>query len=333
VTWFVPEFRAHLWLHVCTYISCLGYVLFPIWLYQAMEDLGRVAIFNLFVKLLFAASVFLFIKRPDDYVYQNLSLSLAQLFISVVALVAAFKRFHVTFTWPTAAQLRKRFHDDSTLFFSSLMITLYASSTVFVLGLLGSAYSVGIYSAGVRLESIARSFVALALNQAFFPIAAHAFGKGRDAGLAVIQAAFFFPLVVFLLAVSVALWVIAPYFITIFYGADFREAIPVLRIAAVLTVSIGISNLLGFHTMLNLHMDRAFFTITSIGSIIGVALTVVLVKRFDHLGAAWAWAITEGYIALAMFVYLSRQGVCVASPSRFREVLALGRQRWAERFG
>ncbi len=70
-----PEFRGHLLLHVCTYLVCIGTVLSPFWLYQAMEDLGRVAIFNLAVKLVFSLSVFLLIRHADDYLYQNLAIS------------------------------------------------------------------------------------------------------------------------------------------------------------------------------------------------------------------------------------------------------------------
>lgn len=326
LTWFVPDFRAHFWLHVCTYLGCLGVVLFPIWLYQAMEDLGRVAIFNLVVKVAFAGSVFIFIRRPEDYIYQNLSLSVAQLIVSVVALVVAFKRFGIAFTWPTVRQMRVRFRADGALFCSSVMITLYASSTVFMLGLLGTAYSVGIFSAGVRLESMARAFVALALNQAFFPIAARAFGESRAAGLAMIQAVFL-PLLAFLAVISFGLWLIAPYFIRAFYGAEFMEAIPVLRIVAPLAILIGASNLLGFHTMINLRMDRAFFVITAIGSVIGVAGTVVLVKYFAHLGAAWAWVIAETYIALAMYIYLHCKGIRVTRAGSLKDALHLLRSR------
>jgi PST family polysaccharide transporter len=282
--------------------------LFPIWLYQAMEDLGRVAIFNFLVKLLFSVSIFMFIRRPGDYIYQNLSLSVAQVLISIVALRVAFRRFEVAFTWPKTSALIERFRADSTLFFSSVAITLYATSNVFILGLMSSAYSVGIFSAGMRLESIARSFVGLALNQAFFPIAVGAFAVGREQGLEMIQR-IFPPLVLFLSLISLFLWLIAPIFIMGFYGREFAAAIPVLRAAALLTVTIGVSNLLGFHVMLNLHMDKAFFAITAVGSVIGVGLNVLLIHKFAELGSTYAWLITEGYITLAMAGYLWLRGV------------------------
>ncbi|SFE65217.1 oligosaccharide flippase family protein [Spirosoma endophyticum] len=328
ITWFTPDFRSHIVLHTCTYITCIGVVLFPIWIYQAMEDLGRVAMFNLGVKILFTLSVFLLIRQPDDYIYQNLSISVAQVVVSVVALYVALRRFDLTFTWPSIAQLITRFREDSTLFFSSVMITLYAGSTVFLLGLLGNAYDVGIFSAGSRLEGIARSFVSLGLNQAFFPIVASAFGSGREDGLRVVRTTFF-PLVAFMTVVSLVLWVIAPVFITLFYGDKFHDAILVLRIVSLLPILIGVSNLLGLHTMLNLRMDKAFFRITAIGSVVGLALNSLLIQKMGFIGAAYAWVAAEAYIALSMYVYLRSKGVQVVQLAYMREAISFSKNRLA----
>ncbi len=331
ITGFIPEFRAHLGLHVCTYLSCIGIVLFPLWLYQAMEDLGRVALFNLGVKVLFSLSVFVFIRQPDDYVYQNLALSLAQVLVSVVALRLALRRFGVEFTWPTRPQLAQRFREDRSIFFSSLMITLYASSNVFLLGLLSTPYNVGIFAAGTRMESIARSFVGLALNQAFFPIVASAFGRSREQGLRVVQMTFF-PLLALVIVVALGLWVTAPLFISLLYGKQFTEAIPVLRIVSLLPVTIGISSLLGFHTMLNLRMDKAFFVVTATGSVLGLALNAVFIRQFGYLGAAYAWVIAETYITLALYGYLRYRGVEVVRLQAARDAFTFGKNRFATLF-
>ena len=328
ITLYVPSFRAHWQLHVCTYISSVGIVFFPIWLYQAMEDLGRVALFNLGIKLLFSLSVFALIHQPDDYIYQNLSLSIAQLIVSVVALKVAFKRFGITFTGPTVRQMTTRFHDDSTLFFSALMISLYASSSLFLLGLLSNAYNVGIFSAGTRLESIARSFVTLALNQAFFPIVARAFGQGKEAGLHIVRTTFF-PLAAFMILISLGLWLIAPLFINLFYGSQFQEAVQVLRIVSLLPILIGVSNLLGFHTLLNLHMDKAFFQITAIGSLVGLLFNTVCIQKLGYIGAAYAWVATESFITLAMYLYLYKKGIQVIQRAYLRESIRFGKAQLA----
>jgi O-antigen/teichoic acid export membrane protein len=320
------EFRQHLFLHVCTYLVCIGTVLSPFWLYQAMEDLGRVAIFNLAVKLIFSLSVLLLIRHAEDYFYQNLAISVSQIAVSVAALYVAMRRFGIRFTWPTRPELLNRFKEDRTIFFSSVMITIYASSNVFFLGLLAPAYNVGIYSAGTRLEGMAETFVGLALNQAFFPIVANAFGQGREQGLRMVRNTFF-PLFILMSVVCLGLWVVAPLFIELLYGAKFLGSISVLRIVCVLPLIIGMSNLLGMHTMLNLRMDKAFFMVTAIGSVIGVALNMLLIKKFAHLGAAYALVITELYITLAMYIYLRYKGIEVVKLSHLREAFFFTKTR------
>ncbi|MFD1871851.1 flippase [Hymenobacter bucti] len=326
VTMANPEFRGHLFLHVCTYLVCIGTVLSPFWLYQAMEDLGRVAIFNLAVKLILSLSVFLLIHKAEDYFYQNLAISASQIIVSVAALYVAMRRFHIKFTWPTGPELRTRFKEDRTIFFSSVMITIYASSNVFILGLISLPYNVGIYSAGTRLESMADSFVGLALNQALFPVVAQAFGQGREQGLKMVRTTFF-PLFFLMVLVAIGLWIVAPFFITLLYGAKFQEAITILRIVCVLPLIIGLSSLFGLHTMLNLRLDRAFFMVTAVGSVVGLGLNLLLVNRFAHIGAAYALVLTELYITLAMYGYLRWKGYDVVKLSHLHEAIAFTKAR------
>lgn len=320
------EFKAHLFLHVCTYLVCIGTVLSPFWLYQAMEDLGRVALFNLAVKLLFSLSVLLLIRQASDYFYQNLAISVSQILVSVGALYVAMRQFGIRFRWPTVPELRTRFREDRTLFFSSVTITIYASSNVFILGLMSLPYNVGIYAAGTRLEGMAESFVGLALNQAFFPIVAQAFGQGREQGLRMVRNTFF-PLFILMSIVAVGLWLVGPFVLTLLYGPKFQEASTILRIVCVLPLVIGLSNLLGLHTMLNLRMDRAFFTVTAVGSVVGLALNWLLVRRYAHVGAAYALVLTELYITGAMYGYLRWKGINVVKLSHLREAIAFTKNR------
>lgn len=326
ITYFVEEFRAHWWLHVCTYISCLGIVLFPIWLYQAMEDLGRVAIFNTIVKVLFTFTVFIFIREPNDYIYQNLSLSIAQVLISVAAFVVALQRFDLTYTFPSIAQLLKRFKDDSTLFFTSVVATIYAGSNTFLLGIFSTAYSVGIFSAGTRIAGITQSFVSLALSQAFFPIVARAFGSGKEAGLKVVRT-IFFPVVVLMTLITIGLYIIAPLFIHLFYGDQFEEAVVVLRIVSILPITLGLNNLLGVHTMINLRMDKAFFRISALASVISLGLNALLIKQLGHIGVSYSWVITEIFVILAFYVHLRSQGIQVVKLAYLREAVAFSKER------
>ena len=331
ISWFAPEFRAHLWLHVATYFGCIGIVFFPVWLYQAMEKLGGVALFNLIIKLLVTATVFVFIRQADDYVYQNLSLSIAQVAVSFVAFYVAIRRFNITFTWPTRQQLLTRFRDDSTLFFTSVVATIYAGSNVFLLGIFSTPYNVGIFSAGTRIVGIAQAFVSLALNQAFFPIVANAFGQGEEKGLTIVRT-IFFPVTVLMLLISAGLWLLAPVFIGLFYGSKFDDAVLVLRIVSLLPLTLGLNNLFGVHTMLSLRMDKAFFRISAIGSVVSLTLNALLIQRFGHIGVACSWVTTEAFVASSFYLYLRHKGVQVVKPAYLRDAVQFSKNRLTSLF-
>ncbi|RZK28203.1 MAG: flippase, partial [Hymenobacter sp.] len=80
-------------------------------------------------------------------------------------------------------------------------------------------------------------------------------------------------------------------------------------------------------TMLNLRMDRAFFMITAVGSVIGLGLNWILVRRFAHVGAAYALVITELYITAAMYGYLRWKGIETLQLSYLREAIAFTKGR------
>jgi PST family polysaccharide transporter len=120
--------------------------------------------------------------------------------------------------------------------------------------------------------------------------------------------------------------------VTLFYGPQFHDAIQVLRIVSLLPITIGISNLLGFHTMLNLRMDGAFFGITLTGSVIGLLLNTLFIQQMGYVGAAYAWVGTESFIALAMYTYLSAKGIQVIQRAYLREAVVFSRTRLATLF-
>ncbi|MFD2937184.1 flippase [Spirosoma flavum] len=331
ITYFAPEFREHYWLHICTYIGSIGIVFFPVWLYQAMEKLGRVALFNMIIKVLVTLTVFVFIRKPEDYIYQNLSLSLSQVVISIIAFSWAVNRFQITFSWPAKAQLLKRFRDDSTLFFTSVVATIYAGSNIFLLGIFSTAYNVGIFSAGTRIVGIAQAFVSLALNQAFFPIVANAFGQSQEKGLNVVRT-IFFPVTLLMILISAGLWLIAPIFISLFYGARFEDAVIVLRIVSLLPITLGLNSLLGVHTMLSLRMDKAFFRVSAIGSVVSLTLNALLIQRFGHIGVASSWVTTEVFVVVSFYVYLRYKGVHIIKLAYLRDAVTFSKNQLATLF-
>lgn len=318
----IPSFREHLLLNLVTCGYCLGVVLFPQWLYQGMEDLSRVALFNLIGKTIFTFSVLFLIRTPDDYVYQNLAMSSGHIVISIIALTMAMHRYQLDYRFPDWHSLYKRYKEGITLFFSTVVVTLYSSSHILLISFVSTAYAAGVFSAASRLEAIIRTFISLALNQALFPVIAKAFGEDTEQGLTMVRR--IGPiLLVGTVLISLCILVTAPLLIKVMYGSKFADSVVVLRIISVLPILLSLNSLMGMHTLLNLRMDRAYFCLTAGVSVVGCGLAYLATSNYGVIGASSAWVATELMAVVAFYVYLKSRGICVIRMVEFRRLFAL----------
>ncbi|CCG98811.1 putative O-antigen transporter [Fibrella aestuarina BUZ 2] len=312
------SFRAYLPLHMATCLYCVGVALFPQWLFQGMEDLSRIAMLSLLGKSIITLGVFVLVRQADDFIYQNLIMSSSHVIVSTIALGIAVKRYKLTYQVPGWQSIRQRFREGFTFFLSSINNTLYSSSHVFMLGIFSTSYAVGVFSAGSRLELLLRVFVSMALNQALFPIVANGFGQSQERGLGMVRR--IAPVLLTGTAlIGVLLFVSAPLAVSLLYGNRFNEAVVVVRILAVLPVLLSMNSLLGMHTMLNLHMDRPYFFITLVGSVIGLSLNYKLIHQYSYVGAAIAWVCTEACVVIAMLGWLIYRRIAIVKLIRLNE--------------
>ncbi|WP_229374806.1 flippase [Fibrella rubiginis] len=315
----LPAFREHLWLNMVTCLYCLGTVLFPQWLYQGMEDLSRMALFNLIGKTIFTVGVLFLIRTADDYAYQNLAMSSGHVIVGLISLTMAMHRYQLVYRLPNWGALYKRYKEGITLFFSTVVVTLYSSSHILLLSFVSTAYAAGVFSAASKLEALIRTFISLALNQALFPVIAKAFGEDTERGLTMVRR--IGPiLLVGTVLISLCILVTAPLLIKIMYGNKFTDSVVVLRIISILPILLSLNSLMGMHTLLNLRMDRAYFSLTAGVSVVGCGLAYLATSRYGAIGASSAWVATELLAVMAFYAYLKSRGVCVIRMIEFRRL-------------
>lgn len=321
----VPQLKNEKEVAIFSFILCFSWVITPNWLYQAMQELSRVAIFNLVTKVLFTFVILFLVREKADYIWQPLAISMAQLVVGIFSFGYAVQRYHIHLKLIELRPVLQLLWNERIIFFSMVVINLYTTTNVVMLGFLQSSEQVGYYTAGYRLIIVLQSLIMMPLSQALFPFIGSAFAQGREKGLDIIRQ--IVP-VVSLITISAALFLclVGPYMILLLYGNKFEPSILVFRILAFLPVIIGWSNMLGIQTMLNLKMDRSFFRITAFGAISSIALNFVLVTRFGYIGSAITWLLTEIFIVLAMYIILAKHGVSIVerkyfTPTHFKRYL------------
>lgn len=306
----IPELRNEKSVAVFSFILCFSWVITPNWLYQAMQELSRIAMFNMATKVLFTIVVLWVIREKSDYIWLPLVTSVAQLLVGVYSFYYAVRRYKIQIKLPSLRPVLQMLWNERIIFFSMVVINLYTTTNVVMLGFLQSPDQVGYYTAGYRLIIILQQLIMMPLSQALFPFIGAAFAINREKGLDVIRQ--MLPVVNFItLGAAVVLFVIGPYMILLLYGNKFEPSIEVFRILTFLPVIIGFSNLLGIQTMLNLKMDKQFFRITAFGALSSIGLNFLLVTRYGFIGSALTWLITEIFITVSMYIVLSKSGISI----------------------
>ncbi len=312
----IPQLKDEKAVAVFSFILCIAWVITPNWLYQGMQELSRIAVFNLATKIIFTVVILLVIREKSDYIWQPLAVSAAQLLVGIFSFVHAVRRYNITLKLPPVRPVLKLLWNERIIFFSTVVINLCTTTNVVLLGFLQEPEQVGYYTAGYRLIIVLQTIIAIPLSHSLFPFVGTSFSQSREKGIDIVRQ--LLPVVTLItLSAALVLWLFGPLVITLFYGEKFTPSISVFRILAFVPMIIGWSNLLGIQTMINLKMDKPFFRIILTGAILSIGLNFLLVKRFGFMGTAWSWLLTEIFITLTMFTFLSKKGINIIDKKYF----------------
>lgn len=311
-----PLFREEWKIMMYSYIVLISWVITPNWLYQGMQDLHRIAIFDVVIKLIFTVVVLVIIRQKSDYLYQPLIAGITQIIIGYYSFHYAMHKYGLRIIRVAFKQIIAVLKNERIVFFSSVVINLYTTTNTVLLGALAGDVQVGYYSAAIRFIQVAQAVITLPLSNSFFPYVGAAFGKGKEEGIAaarkVLPIVTIVGLVCFLGMVALGPWVLS-----LFYGAKFNPSIPIFITLALTPLIIVISNVYGILVMMNLKMDKAFLRITACGAVVSIVSNLLLVPWAGGLGSAFSLLITESFIIVAMGVILLKDGINLFDPAGF----------------
>lgn len=304
----VQELKENRTIIILSYLICISTLFTQNWLFQAMQDLSKVAVFNVISRILFTVTILITVRREGDYIWQPFLIGIIQIIIALCSFIWAYKKYKIKLIKISLTRCFKVLWEERMIFFSLVFVNLYTSTNTLILGLNQNAEQVGYYTAGQRLIIISQSVLAIPLTQAFFPYIGKAFGESREKGIDIVQK--LTPLVVIILgATSIAMTIFGPWMIRLFYGEKFEPAIIVFQIQSTIPLIVALSNILGIQIMMNLGMDKQFFKITASAGVASIFLNFLTVKRWGYLASTYNWMFTEVFILFLMYLVVRKKGL------------------------
>jgi polysaccharide transporter, PST family len=305
----VPRFHSEVSLYAAAFMAVVGTVLFPIWLFQGMEEMKYISMLSGGAKLLSAVALFIFVRDSSDYVLALAILSGGMLFAGVVGLAVAITKFGIIIRMPANAEMMDTLRDGWHLFVSTAATTFYTNSNVFLVGIFAGNVQAGYFSAA---EKIVRGMQGLLgpVTQAIYPHVNSLAGSSRDLALAFLRKSFIW-IGVFSFIPSFLLFLFAQPVSRLILGSTTGDVSEIFRWMAMLPFVVAISNVLGIQTMIPFGLERQLSRIYFFAGVASLAFSILLIRHYGALGAAISVLTVELVIVFCMWESLRTRGLNV----------------------
>jgi PST family polysaccharide transporter len=289
-------------IYVLTYGMVIGQSFFPLFLFQGLQKLKDVTYLNALPKLFFILLIFICVKQKEDYWLVPLFNSLGYIFSGLFAMYYVKHKLLIRFKSQPIQILKKHLIEGWHVFFSSLSISLYTISSVFILGLLSNNTFVGYFSAAEKIIQAIKGLY-VPITQAIYPYLSKIFNHNKTQGFSFIKkfttysGSFMFLFCCFLFIMSEDI-------VKFILGQQYLASIPLLKIMSFLPLLALLSNIFGVQIMLNLGFKKIFSLILSLAAIFSILLSLLLVPKLNATGTAINILIVEIFVTVTMGIFL-----------------------------
>ena len=298
----IPLFYENRVILFFTFLLIPGHLFFPEWLFQGLEKMKYITIFNVVAKLLFTLLVFVFIRDKSDYLLHPLLIAGGYTVVGICAMYMVLRKWHIKFERPNNSVIFQTIKNSADVFVNQIFPNLYNAFSVLLLGAYGGNVANGILDAGSKIVNACQQFFRV-ISRTFFPYFSRNLSRHGQYARGYLLLSLF---------VSIILFSFAPLLMKLFFTEEFYEGFWVLRIIAVSGFFLTLSDVYGTNFLIIIGKERLLRNITMVASILGFCLAFPLVYFYSFIGAALVIAITRCLLGGTVACYaikLKRNGV------------------------
>ena len=303
----IPRFKNEATLCMWLYVGVAGSILFPIWLFQGMEEMGYIAFFNLICRLMTTILYFVLIKGPNDFMWFAYLGAVGAWVINGASFVVAMRKFKLRPTFPGIAYIKTCLRGGFQIFITQISVSLFTNTNTFILGLFTNNQIVGKYAIAEKIVRAA-IFLSAPIGSAIYPRASILFSESQVQALRFLKKVLIAGSAIFGF-LSVSLFVFADFLVLLISGQKSNEIAILIRIMSILPLSVFVDNIFGTQIMINLNMKKQLMWIIIIGGTFSLVLQIILVPLVKATGTAIGYLGAETVILLLMIDAVRRVGI------------------------
>lgn len=288
----IPKFSQDWMVYFLSFGTVTGNTLFPLWFFQGREKMKYIAAINAASGVIYAISLFILVKGPENYLLVPLLTSFFAILTGVAGFHVAFKKFGLEFIHHRREIIRDELRSGWSFFISIVAINTYTASRIFAVGLLTNNVITGYYSIAERIANAIQTFPLASLSQAIYPRLSKIFSKSKARAFKIMNRLQNSVTIIYLIVIPI-IFIFTPAIVKIFCGESYPEAILSLRLLLI-SVFFVVSNAFRVQFLLVAGRSDTYAKLHIAAALIGLPIIFLLIEYLYYPGAAFATIITEG---------------------------------------
>jgi Membrane protein involved in the export of O-antigen and teichoic acid len=270
------------------------------WIYSVYEDYIYITVRQILTQFVSMILMFIFVRDRDDLlVYAAISI-IASAGSNLFNLFHSKKYCDLKFTlkgnWKTHLQ-------KSIIFFAnSMMITIYVHTDMTILGFLCGDYSVGLYSAAVKVYNVIGAILIAAASVGIARLSEYS-GNGKKYEFNQLAEEIYGVILTITFPVVVGVCCYCREIICMVGGKEYTEAHTSLFILSIALLFFILAVYWGQCILIPNGKEKELLYITSISAVINIVLNFALIPFLKQDAAAITTMLSEGFTALLTIIY------------------------------
>lgn len=272
------------------------------WFFQGIEEFKKTVIRNSIVKLLFAISIFIFVKSPNDLIKYIIIIACANLLGNLSLWMYVPK--YIRKIKIKELQIFKHLKPTIMLFIPQIAIQIYTVLDKTMLGqMIENKAEVGYYEQAQKVVKLLLTIVT-SLGTVMVPRMASTFAKGDNEQLKkYMYNSFQF---VFSLSFPImgGIILVSKEFVPIFFGQGYDKVILLINIIVPIILFIGLSSIIGTQFLLPTKKQKEYTISVIAGAIFNFIFNLIFIKKYESIGASITTVIAELLVTTVQFYFI-----------------------------
>jgi len=296
VIFFVVEYKLYFAFLGITILAALFDIT---WLFSGLEQFKTIVTRNTIIKILTVACVFIFIKNKNDLWKYILIMSIGTFAGQII--VWFFLKKHTSIVKPTWNGIKPHIKPILILFIPVIATSVYNIMDKIMLGAMTDKVQLGFYENSEKIIFIPMGFI-IAFNGVMIPRMSN-LGAKKDKSaqnrLTLISMKY---VMILAFAMMFGIAGIANGFAPLFFGEEFRNCGVLITCLCAVIPFLAFSNLIAAQYLVPNSKDKLYTISTVAGAVINIIANLILIPRFQAMGAAVGTILAESLRCIVMVI-------------------------------